>query len=195
LRAINHKSPVHLTVRTRIRILVVTARGWTHFPGWWKELEAARIKPRQNERSITAHYANEPSLSDQAPPMQRATINQLSSETALPNRSRIAECRRKSQNIVALAGFASGRAPAVREPAAFIFCLPSRRLARAMARRHPKADLTDVDCRAARPKFNIGDGPLALFGSRTKLMQHWADRIDHWLDPKKAMPIKGGAQA
>jgi hypothetical protein len=47
-----------------------------------------------------------------------------------------------------------------------------------MARRHPKADLTDVDCRAARPKFNIGDGPLALFGSRTKLMQHWADRID-----------------
>jgi hypothetical protein len=52
--------------------------------------------------SITAHYANEPSLSDQAPPMQRATINQLSSETALPNRSRIAECRRKSQNIVAL---------------------------------------------------------------------------------------------
>jgi hypothetical protein len=71
----------------------------------------------------------------------------------------------------------------------------SRWLARAMARRHPKADLTDVDCRAARPKFNIGDGPLALFGSRTKLMQHWADRIDHWLDPKKAMPIKGGAQA
>jgi len=26
-------------------------------------------------------------------------------------------------------------------------------------------------------------------------MQHWADRIDHWLDPKKVMPIKGGAQA
>jgi len=24
-------------------------------------------------------------------------------------------------------------------------------------------------------------------GSRTKLMQHWADRIDHWLDPKKVM--------
>jgi hypothetical protein len=38
-------------------------------------------------------------------------------------------------------------------------------------------------------------GPLALIGSRTKLMQHWADRIDHWLDPKKVMPIKGGAQA
>jgi len=37
-------------------------------------------------------------------------------------------------------------------------------------------------------------GPLALIGSRTKLMQHWADRIDHWLDPKKVMPIKGGAQ-
>jgi len=31
--------------------------------------------------------------------------------------------------------------------------------------------------------------------SCTKLMQHWADRIDHWLDPKKVMPIKGGAQA
>jgi hypothetical protein len=77
-----------------------------------------------SSHSITAHDANEPSLSDQAPPMQRATINHLSSETALPNRSRIAECRRKSQNIVALAGFASGRAPAVREPAAFIFCLP-----------------------------------------------------------------------
>ncbi len=61
--------------------------------------------------------------------------------------------------------------------------------------RQPKADLIDVDCRAARPKFDMGDGPLALFGSRTKLMQHWADRIDHWLDPKKAMPIKGGAQA
>jgi hypothetical protein len=28
-----------------------------------------------------------------------------------------------------------------------------------------------------------------------KLTQHRADRIDHWLDPKKAMPIKGGAQA
>jgi integrase len=38
-------------------------------------------------------------------------------------------------------------------------------------------------------------GPLALIGSRTKLMQHWADRIDHWLDPKRVMLIKGGAQA
>ncbi len=38
-------------------------------------------------------------------------------------------------------------------------------------------------------------GPLALIGSRTKLMQHWADRIDHWLNPKKVMPFKGGAQA
>jgi hypothetical protein len=37
-------------------------------------------------------------------------------------------------------------------------------------------------------------GPLALIGSRTKLMQHWADRIDHWLDPKKVTPIEGGAQ-
>ncbi|BAM86906.1 putative symbiosis island integrase [Bradyrhizobium oligotrophicum S58] len=35
-------------------------------------------------------------------------------------------------------------------------------------------------------------GPLALIGSRAKLMQHWADRIDHWLDPKKVMPIKRG---
>jgi hypothetical protein len=60
--------------------------------------------------------------------------------------------------------------------------------------RQPKADLIDVDCRAARSKFDMGDDPLALFGSRTKLMQHRADRIDHWLDPKKAMPIKGGAQ-
>ncbi|MGX9430484.1 MULTISPECIES: hypothetical protein [Bradyrhizobium] len=61
--------------------------------------------------------------------------------------------------------------------------------------RQSKADLIDVDCRAARSKFDIGDGPVALFGSRTKLMQHWADRIDHWLDPKKAMTIKGAAQA
>jgi hypothetical protein len=85
-------------------------------------LSIARTKLKATFRNH--HYANELSLSDQAPPMQRATINQLSSETALPNRSRIAECRRKSQSIVALAGFASGRAPAVREPAAFIFCLP-----------------------------------------------------------------------
>ncbi|WP_429024622.1 hypothetical protein [Bradyrhizobium sp. I1.14.4] len=41
----------------------------------------------------------------------------------------------------------------------------------------------------------MSNGPLALFGSRTKLTQHWADPIDHWLDPKKAMPIDGGAQA
>ncbi len=33
---------------------------------------------------------------------------------------------------------------------------------------NPKLIRTDVDCRAARPKFDIGDGPLALFGSRTK---------------------------
>jgi hypothetical protein len=26
-------------------------------------------------------------------------------------------------------------------------------------------------------------------------MQHWADRIDDWLDPKKGIPIKGGARA
>jgi integrase len=25
-------------------------------------------------------------------------------------------------------------------------------------------------------------GPLALIGPRTKLMQHWADRVDSWLD-------------
>jgi integrase len=33
-------------------------------------------------------------------------------------------------------------------------------------------------------------GPLALIGPRTKLMQHWADRVDGWLDPKKVVPIK-----
>jgi integrase len=38
-------------------------------------------------------------------------------------------------------------------------------------------------------------GPLALIGSRTKLMQHWADRIDNWLDPKKVVPIKRGTPA
>jgi integrase len=32
-------------------------------------------------------------------------------------------------------------------------------------------------------------GPLALIGARTKLMQHWADRIDNWLDPKKVVQI------
>jgi hypothetical protein len=32
-----------------------------------------------------AHSANEPSPSDQAPPMQRAAINQLSNGIALPN--------------------------------------------------------------------------------------------------------------
>jgi hypothetical protein len=39
--------------------------------------------------------------------------------------------------------------------------------------------------------------PLALIGSRTKLMQHWADQdqVDHWLDPKKVTPIKRGTQA
>jgi hypothetical protein len=38
-------------------------------------------------------------------------------------------------------------------------------------------------------------GPLALIGSRTKLMQHWADRVDDWLDAKKVVPIERGAQA
>jgi hypothetical protein len=47
-----------------------------------------------------------------------------------------------------------------------------------------------VGCHA-RPWISI----LALIGSRTKLTQHWADRIDNWLDPKKVMPIKPGAQA
>ncbi|WFU14629.1 hypothetical protein [Bradyrhizobium sp. CB3481] len=32
-------------------------------------------------------------------------------------------------------------------------------------------------------------GPLALIGSRTKLMQHWADRIDSFADPRKIVPI------
>ena len=33
-------------------------------------------------------------------------------------------------------------------------------------------------------------GPLALIGSRTKLMQHWADRIDIFAGPKKILLIK-----
>jgi integrase len=32
-------------------------------------------------------------------------------------------------------------------------------------------------------------GPLALIGSRTKLMQHWAERIDSFANPKKIVPI------
>jgi len=28
--------------------------------------------------------------------------------------------------------------------------------------------MIDADCRRARPKFDMGDGPLALFSSRTK---------------------------
>ena len=35
-------------------------------------------------------------------------------------------------------------------------------------------------------------GPLALIGPRTKLMQHWADRVDSWLDHKKVVPMKPG---
>jgi hypothetical protein len=57
---------------------------------------------RQQRPFRIAHSANQPSPSDQAPPMQGAAINQLSSEIALPNRSRIVQCRRTSQNIVAL---------------------------------------------------------------------------------------------
>ncbi|WP_271597130.1 hypothetical protein [Bradyrhizobium sp. CCBAU 45384] len=38
-------------------------------------------------------------------------------------------------------------------------------------------------------------GPLALIGSRTKLMQHWADRVDGFSDPKKVVPIKRELQA
>jgi hypothetical protein len=65
-----------------------------------------------------------------------------------------------------------------------------------MARKNDGAGASRSDRPAPRrPKFDIGDGPLALLGSRTKLMHHWADRIDHWLDPEKAMPIKGRAQA
>ncbi|UGX96780.1 tyrosine-type recombinase/integrase [Bradyrhizobium barranii subsp. barranii] len=33
-------------------------------------------------------------------------------------------------------------------------------------------------------------GPLALIGPRTKLMQHWADRADGWLDPTKVVQIR-----
>jgi hypothetical protein len=32
-------------------------------------------------------------------------------------------------------------------------------------------------------------GPLALIGPRTKLMQHWADRIDAMIDSDKVIPI------
>ena len=35
-------------------------------------------------------------------------------------------------------------------------------------------------------------GPLALIGPRTTLMQHWADRIDSWLEPKKVVQMKPG---
>ncbi len=58
--------------------------------------------PQPFTNSITAHSATSPSPSDQAPPMQRAAINQLSNGIALPNRSCIVQCRRKSRNIVAL---------------------------------------------------------------------------------------------
>ena len=61
-----------------------------------------RFAPQAASHSITAHSANEPSPSDQAPPMQRAVINQLSNGIALPNRSCIVQCRRKSRKIVAL---------------------------------------------------------------------------------------------
>jgi integrase len=35
-------------------------------------------------------------------------------------------------------------------------------------------------------------GPLALIGPRTKLMQHWADRVDSWLNPRKVVQMKPG---
>ena len=38
-------------------------------------------------------------------------------------------------------------------------------------------------------------GPLALIGSRAKLMQHWADRIDGFVDPKKIVPVKASLEA
>jgi len=41
----------------------------------------------------------------------------------------------------------------------------------------------------------MGNGPLALIGSRAKLMQHWADRIDYWLDPRKVTPIDAARAA
>jgi hypothetical protein len=34
-------------------------------------------------------------------------------------------------------------------------------------------------------------GPLALIGPRSKLMQHWADRIDAMVDVEKVIPING----
>ncbi|MBB4396318.1 hypothetical protein GGD62_005442 [Bradyrhizobium sp. ERR14] len=48
---------------------------------------------------------------------------------------------------------------------------------------------------ASPPGLYKRHGPLALIGTRTKLMQHWADRIHYWLDSKKVTPIKGVAQA
>ncbi|MHC2331688.1 hypothetical protein [Bradyrhizobium sp. USDA 4454] len=45
-----------------------------------------------------------------------------------------------------------------------------------------------ISTAAARPKFDMSDGPPALFDSRTKLMPHWVDR--NCFDPKKSMPTR-----
>ncbi|MBO4227111.1 tyrosine-type recombinase/integrase [Bradyrhizobium neotropicale] len=37
-------------------------------------------------------------------------------------------------------------------------------------------------------------GPLALIGSRTKLMQHWADRVDSFAGSKRIVPIEASLQ-
>jgi hypothetical protein len=56
--------------------------GWTAGPSW-----------RHEQTFHSHHSANEPSPSDEAPPMQRAAINRLSNDIALPNRSCIVEYR------------------------------------------------------------------------------------------------------
>jgi hypothetical protein len=78
------------------------------------------------------------------------------------------------------------------------FAIPNDRIEQ-MARKNDGAAPTQSRSdgrRLPRRATEIRHGRrTARAGSRTKLMQHWADRIDHWLDPKKVMPIKGGALA
>jgi len=60
-----------------------------------------QLLPQQQTFHDRSFCGDKPSPSDQAPPMQRAAINQLSNDIALPNRSCIVQYRRKSRNIVA----------------------------------------------------------------------------------------------
>jgi len=45
--------------------------------------------------------------------------------------------------------------------------------------------ISPISTAAARPNFDMSDGPPTLFDSRT-LVQHWADR--NCFDPEKSMP-------